>query len=184
MKNITSKFHVHPTRSRNHSLPGIFTFLLGIPSSRASRYFLQQLEFFQRIENGSIFIPRVDGIQMDPTGMERYDRERLRVLIEFPTLPDSNSTFISRFARESDPAEVRVSLISRLPPVEQQSISYRDRIIEKREDSCCHSPVPKLNSRSRRFISSRAPACRQLQLPNFIFHVFGHRETRVVKSTR
>lgn len=119
----------------------------------------------------------------DPTGMERYDRERLRVLIEFPTLPDSNSTFISRFARESDPAEVRVSLISRLPPAEQQSISYRDRIIEKREDSCCHSPVPKLNSRSRRFISSRAPACRQLQLPNFIFHVFGHWETRVVKST-
>lgn len=75
----------------------------------------------------------------DPTGMERHDRERLRVLIEFPTLPDSNSTFISRFARESDPAEVRVSLISRLPPAEQQSISYRDRVIEKREDSCCHS---------------------------------------------
>lgn len=100
----------------------------------------------------------------DPTGMERYDRERLRVLIEFPTLPDSNSTFISRFARESDPAEVRVSLISRLPPVEQQSISYRDRVIEKREDSCCHSPVPKLNSRSHVL----SPRGRQL-VANFNF---------------
>lgn len=187
MKNITSKFHVHPSRSRNHSLylfPEFSLFFLAFLRVERRDISFNNWNFFRGSKmDRFLFLESMES-RWDPTGMERYDRERLRVLIEFPTLPDSNSTFISRFARESDPAEVRVSLISRLPPVEQQSISYRDRVIEKREDSCCHSPVPKLNSRSRRFISSRAPACRQLQLPNFIFHVFGHRETRVVKSTR
>lgn len=68
-----------------------------ISSSRATpdRYFLRQIGIlFQRIETTgeiwiSIFIPATRG----------YDRERLRVLIEFPASPDSNSTFISR---ESD----------------------------------------------------------------------------------
>ena len=152
-----------------------------ISSSRATpdRYFLRQIGIlFQRIETMGeiwieIFIPATRG----------YDRERLRVLIEFPASPDSNSTFISRERvirgrRKGSQSVTDFTLL----PTELQSISHprdRDRIsriIEKRRERV--SFARKLNSRSRRFISSGAAACRQLQLPNFIFRVFGHRETR------
>lgn len=180
MKNITSKFH-RSSDQFSKSSPRLSLPFFPISSSRATpdRYFLRQIGIlFQRIETTgeiwiSIFIPATRG----------YDRERLRVLIEFPASPDSNSTFISRERvirgrRKGSQSVTDFTLL----PTELQSISHprdRDRIsriIEKRRGRV--SFARKLNSRSRRFISSGAAACRQLQLPNFIFRVFGHRETR------
>lgn len=109
-----------------------------ISSSRATpdRYFLRQIGIlFQRIETTgeiwiSIFIPATRG----------YDRERLRVLIEFPASPDSNSTFISRERvirgrRKGSQSVTDFTLAPprRIPPVDLASTRSRSDLSDNRE---------------------------------------------------
>lgn len=178
-------FTVRPTSFQNH--PRVYLF----PEFSLFPYFFEPSHarsIFPSTNWNSFPKDRNDGRNMDLDFYSRYEGIRSRTAARFNWISSvARLEFDFYFAREwfgADGRGVRVSLISRSPlPVESpQSISHprdRDRIsriIEKRRGRV--SFARKLNSRSRRFISSGAAACRQLQLPNFIFRVFGHRETR------
>lgn len=189
MKNIASKFHVHPRIVLKIILPFISTFLheFSLSFSRSfetrrarSMFPWKESEFFQNDGNftnqkstgemdGSIYSSSEIGYNLTRSRMKSRDT-RSRTRARFNWISNVGSNFESLF--RSIPGDRRTQKVGEsecrwFPPdftlAEQQSISYpgdRDRIspsisgiIEKRRDPCCHSPVPKLNSRSRRFIS-------------------------------
>lgn len=192
MKNIASKFHVHPRIVLKIILPFISTFLheFSLSFSRSfetrrarssvTMFPWKESEFFQNDGNftnrkstgemdGSIYSSSEIGYNLTRSRMKSRDT-RSRTRARFNWISNVGSNFESLF--RSIPGDIRTQKVGEsecrwFPPdftlAEQQSISYpgdRDRIspsisgiIEKRRDPCCHSPVPKLNSRSRRFIS-------------------------------
>lgn len=101
-----------------------------------------------------------------------------------------NLYFTRESARSRDRQKLGVTLVSaRFHPRRLHASRPRDRsieirshlrsspIIERRSGIPATLPrFPKLNSHSRFISSRRHSRSRQLQIPNFIFRVFGHRE--------